>query len=507
MRLYPSSGFRALLGLLIVGSVAPAAGQEHPGSARDAALGLKFEELRFEPPAVQRRTLSSGVDVLFLEDHSLPLVSLYARFEGGYALLPRELYAAATALPGLLRSGGTKTLSPDSVDNLLDFYALQTAFGGGGESTFSSLNTLTKHLVPAVELWREILRNPRFDPDELEVWRGRQSEGIRRRRDSPGALAFSEFNRLMFGDHPIGWELEEEDLTPELLSPETLATVHSRIFCPEHLILGAVGDAEWETLEPLFERMVEDWPACPEPLDEPQVPEMRREGGVFLIPKDLTQSTVVMAEPGGIVQGASEDYFASRIGNMILGASGFSSRMVSRVRTEKGWAYSASSLWTTPGEFEGIVGAVTQTKSESTIATVRLILQIMEGMREAPPEKEEVDHAISQIVNGFVFNFQEPSQILSRQMFYLSQGLPEDWLEEYLEGIQRVSPLAVQKVFQNHVQPQDMVILILGDPEHFDLPPETLGPVQIWEIQGATESPVEGRPRKDSPLPGRSRAP
>jgi predicted Zn-dependent peptidase len=507
MRLYSSSGPRAFLVLFLLASVPPAAGQQHPGSARDAALGLRFEELRFEPPTVQRKTLSPGIEVLFLEDHSLPLVSLYARFEGGYALLPREFYAAATALPGLLRSGGTKTLSPDSVDNLIDFYALQTAFGGGGESTFSSLNTLTKHLGPAVELWQELLRSPRFDPDEVEVWRGRQTEGTRRRRDSPGALAFSEFNRLMFGDHPIGWDLEEKDLTPERLSPETLATVHSKIFCPEHLILGAVGDAEWDTLEPLFERMVEDWPACPEPLDEPQVPEMRREGGVFLIPKDLSQSTVVMAEPGGIAQGASEDYFASRIGNLILGASGFSSRLVSRVRTEKGWAYSASSLWTTPAEFEGIVGAVTQTKSESTIAAVRLILQIMEEMRDAPPKKEEVDHAINQIVNGFVFNFQEPAQILSRQMFYLAQGLPEDWLEQYLEGIQRVSPRSVQRVFQRHVHPQDMVILILGDPEHFDFPPETLGLVQIWEVEGVTGSPVEGGSRNDSPLPDRPRAP
>jgi zinc protease len=295
----------------------------------------------------------------------------------------------------------------------------------------------------------------------------------------------------MFGDHPIGWEMEESDLTPERLSPEALAAVHSRIFCPEHLILGVVGDVGWRTLEPLLEKMVEGWPACSAPLDEPRVPEMRREGGVFLIPKDLTQSTVVMAEPGGVTQGAHEDYFASRIGNSILGASGFSSRLVSRVRTEKGWAYSASSLWTTPSGYEGIVGAVTQTKSESTVAAVRLILEIMEEMRDAPPRREEVERAVNQIVNGFVFNFQEPSQILSRQMFYLSQGLPEDWLERYIEGIQKVSPRAVQRVFREHVHPKEMIILILGDPEHFDLPPEILGKVQIWEVKGVTDLPGE----------------
>jgi len=228
---------------------------------------------------------------------------------------------------------------------------------------------------------------------------------------------------------------------------------------------------------------------------------MRRRGGVFLIPRELTQSTVVMAQPGGVTQSTDEEYFASRIGNSILGGSGFSSRLVSRVRTERGWAYGASSLWTTPARYEGIVGAVTQTKSESTVAAIRVILDTMEEMRTAPPRAEEVDRAINQIVNGFVFNFQDPAQIVSRQMFYLSQGLPEDWLEQYIRGIQRVTPSAVQQVFRDHVHPEDMVILILGDPSHFDLPPETLGEVRIWEVEGAEGSPLSGLPREGPRFP------
>ena len=140
-----------------------AVGQTTPPIGREAALNLEFGVLDFQPPEVELRRLASGISVLFMEDHSLPLVTLYARFKGGYSLLPREYYAAATALPGLMRSGGTRNLSPDSVDHLLDFYALQTAFGGGGESTFSNLNTLKRHLPSVIQLWGEILRNPRFE--------------------------------------------------------------------------------------------------------------------------------------------------------------------------------------------------------------------------------------------------------------------------------------------------------------------------------------------------------
>jgi predicted Zn-dependent peptidase len=459
---------------------------------RDPALALSFGELRFEPPKAQNRTLDGGTAVFFLEDHSLPLVTVYARFRGGYALLPRESYAAGTALPGLLRSGGTEGIPPDSVDHLIDYYALQTVFGGGGGSTFASMNTLRKHLKPALELWGEILRSPRFDENEVEVWRGREEESVRRRKDDPGRLAFSEFNRIMFGDHPIGWEMRETDLTPQRFSVEALRDVHGRVFCPENLILGVVGDVRWSEVEPLLEQLVEGWPSCQGSLLDPRIPEMRSEGGVFLIPRDLGQSTVVMAQRGGISQRETPDYFASRIGNSILGGSGFTSRILTQVRTERGYAYSASSLWTTPERYEGIVGAVTQTKSESTIATVQLILSIMSEMREVPPTLEEVDRAIAQIANGFVFNFQDPAQIVSRQMFYWAQDLPEDWLERYLRGIQEVRPEGVRRVFRRYVDPDEMVILILGNPDDFDLPLETLGEVQIWEVDAVTAGTPSG---------------
>jgi len=160
---------------------------------------------------------------------------------------------------------------------------------------------------------------------------------------------------------------------------------------------------------------------------------------------------------------------------------------VSRVRTERGYAYSASSLWTTPLKAPGLVGAVTQTRGETTISAIQLILEIMEEMRTAPPSEEEVRVAVDQAVNGFVFNFQDPAQVVSRQMLYLTRDMGADWLERYLEGIQDVLPDDVRDVFANHLRPEEMTILILGDPDTFELPPEVLGAVRIWEVEGMTE--------------------
>lgn len=477
-------GLLLLLAALLLHQESHLGAQEQPPVGKEALRNLRFRSLEFRPPRVQRHSLESGVTVFFMEDPSLPLVTLYARFRGGYALLPRSDYAAASALSGLLRAGGTTSLAPDSVEYLVDYYALQMSFGGGGESTFSSMNTLTRHLEPAIRLWSDLLRNPRFDSLEVEIWRDRQLEGTRRRSDDPGLLAVSEFNRIMFGDHPIGWEMAVEDLSPDRLNSGAISRVHSRVFCPENLILGVVGDTRWEDIRPLLETMLSGWPRCSEPLLEPRVPELRRDRSVFVIPKELTQSTIVMAMPGGVTQGADRDYFASRIGNSILGSSGFSSRLLSRVRTEMGLAYGVSSFWTTPSISEGIVGATTQTKSESTVEAIQLIQNIIREMREAQPSQDEVDEIVAQIVNGFVFNFQDQSQIVSRQMYYLAQGLPEDWLERYVRGIQEVTPESIRSVFRRYVDPDQMTILIVGDPTRFDLPPEVLGEVQIWPVRG-----------------------
>lgn len=475
----------------LAASQAAAQTQDPPAAVgRDAALALEPPPIRFDPPEPEVREVR-GVPVLFLEDHTLPLVSVYARFRGGYGRLGRENYAAGTALPTLLRYGGTETLSPDSLDERLEYFALQTSFGGGGESVFASMNTLTEHVDTAVALWGGMLRDPGFDAEQIEVWRGSELERVLRRPDDPGRLAYSEFNRLLYGDHPVGWEMAPEDLEPEDLAEARLRFVHERVVCPENLTLGATGDVSWDRLEPVLDRMLASWPACADSLPPSPEPHILREAGVWIIPRDLDQSVIVMAHPTGLHLGATPEYYAAQIGNSILGGGGFSSRLLSRVRTEEGYAYSAASLWTTPRRFDGIVGAVTRTRPENTVPAIRLVLDVLEESRTDPPTGEEVGTAVDQIVNGFVFNFESPGQIVARRMGYLAQDLPADWLEQYLAGVQEVTPESVRSVFAEHLRPEAMTILVVGDPERIGWDAlRSLGPVTVLEVDADDGDPT-----------------
>ena len=104
----------------------------------------------------------------------------------------------------------------------------------------------------------------------------------------------------------------------------------------------------------------------------------------------------------------------------------------------------------------------------------------------------EVRDAVDRIANGFVFNFETPALIVSRQMLYLRQNLPFDWLQRFLAGVQSVTPAGVHEVFRRNLPPNgldDMVILIVGDPAGFDPGLEDLGPIRFLEEDEAAPRP------------------
>jgi zinc protease len=452
----------------------PIAADTLPPVGRAGLEALEFPELVFDAPVATEREIL-GVPVFHLHDPTLPLVDVFVQVRGGLAHLDREMMAPVTALPGLLHSGGTVRMPPDSVEARLDLLAVQLSFGGGGGGSSAAMNALNHTLDEALDLLREILMEPGFDGEAVDVWRVRELDRVRRREDDPTGLAYSEFNRLVFGDHPVGWVMGEEDLTPERLSPERLREVHGRLFCRENLTVGIAGDVPWSRAQSRIRRFLQAWPSCGEELPEPRDPEMLRMGAVFILPKEVEQTTIVMAHPGGIVQEDSPEFFASRVADRILGGGGLTSRLMDRLRTELGLTYGAASLWTAPLRHEGLVGAVTSTRTDRTVEAVRTLLETLEDFRRNPPGEDEVARARDEITNGYVFAFESPAQVVARGMSYRAQELPENWLERFLEGIQEVTHEAVAGAIREHVDPARMTILLVGDPARFDPGLEELG--------------------------------
>jgi len=457
---------------------ATAVAPESPALGRAVIDTLSFPPLEFEPPEPERFSLSNGIEVYYMEDRSLPLVELYALRRGGSAHFDRSEMAAVNAVSGaLLLSGGTRSLDPDSLAWLMEYHALGMSFSNSGTAMLAGIETPTRHLDLALRLWVEVLRHPRFDPDRVENWRLSQLDMVRRAEDQPGSVAVRTFNRVLFGDHPIGWELQPEDLAPGVLTEERLRRLHEAMMCADNLTLGVVGDISRADAAAKLEAAFGDMPACAQRLVPPDPPVIRDEAGVFIVHKAVNQTALVMGQPGGILQRDDPEYYAAQVANWILGGSGLSSRISKRVRTDEGLAYGAGTIWGAGIRHERAFGAFTQTRADATVATALVIRDVLEQARREPPTEEEVQLAIDNTVNAFVFAFQTPGTVVTRQMGYRASGLPADWLQRYVAGIQQVTPQAVHEVVRRHIRPQDWTIVIVGDTTKFDAAPETLGPV------------------------------
>jgi zinc protease len=402
-------------------------------------------------------------------------VDVFITMRGGYVYEGRAFYAASSALLPLMRNGGTTGLTADSVDALIDFHALGVSTSTDGSRMSFGISALSRQLDLALGLWSDILLRPRFDPEATERWRLRELEAVRRRSDFPGSLAVVEFNRIFFGDHPNGWIMDESDLTPERLSPQRLRGLHGRVVCPDRAVIGAAGDVSRERLRRALEDAFAGWEPCDAELEGPAPPTLLPDPRVYVIHRSSPQSTVVVGQPGGILMGESEDYFASRVANWVIGGSGFTSRLVNRLRTEEGLAYSAASIWGAARRYERIFGAITHTKTESTVPAARAMLETLEGSRDDPPTDEEIQLARNAIVNGFVFGFESPIQVVARQVTFEIDDLPRDWLTRYLDGVRDVDSAAVTAVIRKAVQPGEFTVLIVGDTTAFD--PGELGTV------------------------------
>ena len=443
---------------------------------REAVESLVFPPLVFEPPAVGEYEIE-GVPIFHLYDPTVSLVDVQLQLVGGSSHFPRTQLGSVSAFPFILRRGGTASESADSVDRTIDLLALQVNVGSGGGGTSIQLNALPEAVWPGMTLLQEMVLTPAFEPQALEVWRGQTVERIRRREDNPGGLAFSEFNRLMYGDHPVGWVMDTDDLLPDRLSVESLRALHDVLVCKDRLFLGVSGDLTWEEAEPLVREFLEPWPECSTNLTPTPEPNIRSEPGVFVLPRRIDQTTVILAQPSDVLQEDSPEYFAAQIANRILGAGGFSSRILSRVRTEQGLAYGASSVWTTPLRYQGLLGALTATGAGTTVRATNLLLEILREFRIAPPSADEIRQAVEEITNGYLFAFQSPSEIVARQMLHRAQGLPDGWMVRFLDGLREVTDETVASVVTENLNPDRMTILLVGDPSRFDSGLDAFDPV------------------------------
>ncbi len=483
----PGRRLAACAAALILGASVGAQAAPQAASSRAEAPPIPtLEELsyppqnEFEVPEPTRVELPNGLVLILVEDHELPLIDAFVRVRTGGRLEPAGKAGLATLTGAVLRTGGTTSRTGPEIDRFLENRAASVETGIGIDSGSASARALAEDFADVLEMLVDVLRNPAFDASEIAVAKNRINAGIARQNDNPTGIMSREFARVVRGADSAYTQAETFTSIASLTRSDLIA-FHERYFHPGNMIVGVVGDFETPEMIDLMTSAFGDWPGRP---PEPPFEGGYREEptpGVFWVEKnDVAQSNILMGHPG--VRKDNPDFYAIEVFNEMF-SGGFTSRLLSRIRSDQGLAYTVSGRIGSDWDRDGVLQLFTSTKTETTGAAIEsLLTEARKVLDEEPPTEEEVEQAKRNLLNSFVFASDSSGEILGRQLLYEYFGYPLDRLEQYVPGIEAVTTEQVAEVARKYIDPEAFTILVVGPAEGRDRPLSDFGEVTEIDI-------------------------
>ena len=449
--------------------------------------GLVFPPLNQpQPPVPQRVELDNGMIIYLLEDHELPIVDISARIRTGAIYEPEDKIGLAAIAGAVMRTGGTTSKTGDELDEILENLAASVEVGIGGDSGTASMSVLEEDLDTGLEILADVLMNPAFREDKIDLEKVQHRSGIARRNDNTRSITSREFRKLIYGaDSP--YARTTEYATINSITRDDLVAFHARYFRPNNTILGVLGDFDSEEILGKIREAFKGWQ--PREIDLPQkpkVPEGMARSVALVTKDDVNQTNIRMGHVGWLR--SNEDYPALVVGCQILGI-GFSSRLVNSIRVEKGLAYSVGNNYGAGYDVPGVFLISCGTKSESTVTATEAILAEVERMRVEEVSDEELKQAIDGFMNSSVFDYDSKGEILSRALRYAYYDYPQDFVEQLMAGIRNVTKSDVKRVVAKYMHPDQFTILAVGKASDFDKTLDSLGEVAEIDITIPSPSP------------------
>jgi zinc protease len=453
----------------------------------------------FKPQQPKRIELKNGMVIFLQEDHELPLIDGTARIRGGSVNEPADKTGLMDIYGEVWRTGGTKSQTGDQLDDFLEVRAAKVETGSSTDLTTISFSCLKTDLDDVFKAFIDVLQNPEFRADKIDLAQKEEGDGISRRNDDVGEIAQRETVKLAYGaDNP--YARVPEYSTVAAITRQDLIDWHGRYVHPNNIILGISGDFDSAAMEARLRAAFDAWPKGPA-LPKNEIQYAPAKPGYYLVPKDdVNQSTIHMVALGTTRD--NPDYYAINVFNEAFGG-GFSSRLFNDIRTKRGLAYGVSGGIGTNFGHPGILQISIGTKSGTTVEAIHAADENIDNLATHPIAEEEIQHAKDGILNAFIFRLDSPDKILGERMTYEYYGYPPDWLDKYQAEIKNVTVADVNRVAAKYLHKDQMAVLVVGNTKDFDKPLSSLGAVKEIDIT-IPPPPAEKSENNDTAKPAAS---
>jgi zinc protease len=414
--------------------------------------------LAIQVPTFDVTTLSCGLKVIYLQDSSLPLVSGNLLIPGGSAGEPIGKEGVSGLLSSLLRDGGAGTLTPEAFDEALENRAASMTAGDDTENFTAGFNCLSADLPDVLNLFADMLRRPGFDAKRLETDKSEMVDGLIRSQDTPDDLTRTLFYRALYGDHPYGRTSTPD--TVAKLTRDDVVKFYQQNYGPRGAILALAGDLDEAKVTAQLESLFASWPAQaaaatyadPTPLGPT----------IYFYPKDVSQVFIRLGYLG--LKRHDPNDLPLQVANYVLGGSGFASRLMEHIRSDRGLAYFVETFFQ-PKDVRGPFELVGGTRPDAVKEFLTLSFQMISDFAKTGPTQAEVDAAKKSMIEEFAYNFESPFGLAAYKASLDFHGYPDNYLATYRDKIQAVTRDQATQATQVVLNQSNWVLIVCGPPE------------------------------------------
>ena len=409
-------------------------------------------------PEIETWNTSQGARVLFIETHSLPMVDIRVVFSAGSA---RDTDKPGVALlTNALMSSGAGKLNADDIAERLEDVGANMSNEALRDMAMVSLRTLTEpaKLQQALNVMQVVVTQPTFPERDLARDKERLLASIKRKQQSPEAIATDAFYAALYGDHPYARPSEGTEESIAKIRRSDLKDFHQQYYVGRNAVVAVVGDLTRASAEKYVEQLLHGLTegSVPEPI--PPVPALK-EGQEIRIPMPTTQTTVIMGQPG--MKRGDDDYYALYVGNHILGGSGFASRLMQTIREDRGLVYDVHSYFL-PMAGYGPFQAGMQTRNEQVEEALLLLHEQISSFIEQGPTAVELEKSVKNITGSFPLNIDSNSNLVSYLAMIGFYNLPLDYLNTFNKHVKEVTVAKIKDAFTRRMHPERFVTILVG---------------------------------------------
>jgi predicted Zn-dependent peptidase len=431
---------------------------------------VKLPKLKWQIPEYSEFKMDNGIEGLVVEDDEIPMVYFTIVFPAPSD--PQDKVGLAEMTAWTLRNGGSINIPPDSLNDIIEFEAAWIGVSTDQEQLRISGYGHSDDLEFLLGLTRELIEHPAYPMDKIELKRSTMLENIRRKYDRPNGIANREIEKLIYPNHP--WGRETSEATVNVIQREDLIAYHGLVINFSDAVFGFSGSVKKEQAKALTEKYFGDIKSNKGNIAVLPPVGDQAETGVYYFKKDVTQAFVTVGHQ--TIDYNDPRRIAAELMNYILG-SGFGSRLTKRIRVDEGLSYSVwSGLWT-PVPVKGEFRASAATRLDQAGRTLALMKSVITEYAENGPTEDEFEEAQQKYVNSYVWKYEDSADILYRLTYLKWRGLPLDTPQLDLDAYQNLKIEDVRKAAKELLQPDNLVIVVVGDEEKMDRPLADFGKV------------------------------